>query len=41
MKFGDDIQSRDDHCFMGNQTKFIVGFGQYPMQEIEGINGIE
>ncbi|AES82645.1 BEL1-like homeodomain transcription factor, putative [Medicago truncatula] len=41
MKFGDDRQSRDGYCFMGNQTEFIAGFGQYSMEEIEGINGIE
>jgi hypothetical protein len=34
MKFGDDRQSRDGYCFMGNQTNFIAGFGQYPMEEI-------
>lgn len=37
MKFvggGDERESRDGYCFMGNQTNFIAGFGQYPMEEI-------
>lgn len=35
MKFGDERQSRDGYCFMGNQTNFIGGFGQYPIAEID------
>ncbi|KAK4281725.1 hypothetical protein QN277_013186 [Acacia crassicarpa] len=35
MKFGDERQSRDGYCFMGNQTNFIGGFGQYPITEID------
>ncbi|KAG5063791.1 hypothetical protein JHK85_004974 [Glycine max] len=27
-------QNRDGYTFMGNQTNFISGFGQYPMEEI-------
>ncbi|KAF4396990.1 hypothetical protein F8388_004958 [Cannabis sativa] len=35
MKFGEDQrQSRDGYSFMGNQTNFIGGFGQYPIAEI-------
>ncbi|KAI4348881.1 hypothetical protein L6164_009547 [Bauhinia variegata] len=34
MKFGDERQSRDGYSFMGNQTNFIGGFGQYPIGEI-------
>ncbi|KAJ7976213.1 BEL1-like homeodomain protein 1 [Quillaja saponaria] len=34
MKFGDDRESRDGYSFMGNQTNFIGGFGQYPIGEI-------
>ncbi|XP_061375986.1 BEL1-like homeodomain protein 1 isoform X2 [Gastrolobium bilobum] len=34
MKFGDERQSRDGYSFMGNQTNFIGGFGQYPIEEI-------
>nr|KYP42864.1 BEL1-like homeodomain protein 1 [Cajanus cajan] len=30
----DERQSRDGYSFMGNQTNFISGFGQYPMEEI-------
>ncbi|KAK7345224.1 hypothetical protein VNO77_15809 [Canavalia gladiata] len=30
----DDRQSRDGYSFMGNQTNFIGGFGQYTMEEI-------
>ncbi|KAJ7971679.1 BEL1-like homeodomain protein 1 [Quillaja saponaria] len=35
MKFGDERQSRDGYSFMGSQTNFIGGFGQYPIGEIE------
>ncbi|KAF7818854.1 BEL1-like homeodomain protein 1 [Senna tora] len=35
MKFGDERQSRDGYSFMGNQTNFIGGFGQYPIAEID------
>ncbi|XP_028777558.1 LOW QUALITY PROTEIN: BEL1-like homeodomain protein 1 [Neltuma alba] len=35
MKFGDERQSRDGYSFMGNQTNFIGGFGQYPITEID------
>ena len=31
MKFGDDRQAREGYSFMGNQTNFISGFGQYPI----------
>ncbi|KAJ1379068.1 POX domain [Sesbania bispinosa] len=34
MKFGDERQSRDGYSFMGNQTNFIGGFGQYPIGDI-------
>ncbi|PON97432.1 Homeodomain transcription factor [Trema orientale] len=35
MKFGEDQrQSRDGYSFMGGQTNFIGGFGQYPIGEI-------
>ncbi|XP_061362473.1 BEL1-like homeodomain protein 1 [Gastrolobium bilobum] len=34
MKFGDEGQSRDGYSFMGNQTNFIGGFGQYPIGDI-------
>ncbi|KAJ1384798.1 POX domain [Sesbania bispinosa] len=34
MKFGDERHNRDGYSFMGNQTNFIGGFGQYPMEEI-------
>lgn len=34
MKFGDERQSRDGYSFMGGQTNFIGGFGQYPIGEI-------
>ncbi|KAK4582610.1 hypothetical protein RGQ29_025704 [Quercus rubra] len=34
MKFGDERQSRDGYSFMGSQTNFIGGFGQYPIGEI-------
>ncbi|KEH24245.1 putative transcription factor Homeodomain-TALE-BEL family [Medicago truncatula] len=34
MKFGDDRQNRDGYSFMGNQTNFIGGFGQYPIGDI-------
>ena len=34
MKFGGERQSRDGYSFMGNQTNFIGGFGQYPIGEI-------
>ncbi|KAK7392688.1 hypothetical protein VNO78_21132 [Psophocarpus tetragonolobus] len=30
----DERHSRDGYSFMGNQTNFISGFGQYPMEEI-------
>ncbi|XP_027367682.1 BEL1-like homeodomain protein 1 isoform X1 [Abrus precatorius] len=30
----DGRQNRDGYSFMGNQTNFIGGFGQYPMEEI-------
>ncbi|RDX58091.1 BEL1-like homeodomain protein 1, partial [Mucuna pruriens] len=30
----DDKHSRDGYSFMGNQTNFISGFGQYPIEEI-------
>ena len=26
--------NRDSYSFMGNQTNFISGFGQYPIKEI-------
>jgi hypothetical protein len=34
MKFGDERQGRDGYSFMGSQTNFIGGFGQYPIAEI-------
>lgn len=34
MKFGDERQSRDGYSFMGGQTNFIAGFGQYPIGDI-------
>lgn len=34
MKFSDERQSRDGYPFMGGQTNFIGGFGQYPIGEI-------
>lgn len=34
MKFGDERQSRDGYSFIGSQTNFIGGFGQYPIGEI-------
>ncbi|KAE9590788.1 hypothetical protein Lal_00023321 [Lupinus albus] len=34
MKFGDERQGRDEYSFMGNQTNFIGGFGQYPIGDI-------
>ncbi|KAK7284779.1 hypothetical protein RJT34_19532 [Clitoria ternatea] len=34
MKFGDERQGRDGSSFMGNQTNFIGGFGQYPIGDI-------
>lgn len=34
MKFGDERQGRDGYSFMGGQTNFIGGFGQYPIGEI-------
>lgn len=34
MKFGDERQGRDGYPFMGGQTNFIGGFGQYPIGEI-------
>lgn len=34
IKFGDERQSRDGYSFMGGQTNFIAGFGQYPIGEI-------
>lgn len=35
MKFGEDQrQSRDGYSFIGSQTNFIGGFGQYPIGEI-------
>lgn len=34
MKFGDERHSRDGYSFMGNQTNFIGGFGQYPIGDI-------
>ena len=39
MKFGDERQSRDGYSFMGGQTNFIGGFGQYPMGEIGRFDG--
>ncbi|XP_047169997.1 BEL1-like homeodomain protein 1 [Vigna umbellata] len=34
MKFGDERQGRNESSFMGNQTNFIGGFGQYPIGDI-------
>lgn len=34
MKFGDERQGRDEYSFMGNQTNFMGGFGQYPIGDI-------
>lgn len=34
LKFGDERQNRDGYSFMGNQTNFIGGFGQYPIGDI-------
>lgn len=34
MKFGHERQSRDGYSFMGGQTNFIGGFGQYAIGEI-------
>ncbi|KAK7396765.1 hypothetical protein VNO78_17923 [Psophocarpus tetragonolobus] len=34
MKFGDERQGRNGSSFMGNQTNFIGGFGQYPIGDI-------
>lgn len=34
MKFGNERQSRDGYSFIGGQTNFIGGFGQYPMGEL-------
>ncbi|XP_027353288.1 BEL1-like homeodomain protein 1 [Abrus precatorius] len=34
MKFGEERQGRDGSSFMGNQTNFIGGFGQYPIGDI-------
>ncbi|KAJ8754590.1 hypothetical protein K2173_010196 [Erythroxylum novogranatense] len=34
LKFGNEKQSRDGYSFMGGQTSFIGGFGQYPIGEI-------
>ncbi|KAJ6698443.1 HOMEOBOX PROTEIN TRANSCRIPTION FACTORS [Salix purpurea] len=39
MKFGDERQSRDGYSFMGGQTNFIGGFGQYPMGDIGRFDG--
>ncbi|KAI9393263.1 hypothetical protein POPTR_006G203000v4 [Populus trichocarpa] len=39
MKFGDERQSRDGYSFIGGQTNFIGGFGQYPMGEIGRFDG--
>lgn len=33
-KFGEQRQGRDGYSFMGTQTNFIGGFGQYPIGEI-------
>ncbi|XP_065857725.1 BEL1-like homeodomain protein 1 [Euphorbia lathyris] len=36
IKFGNDRQTRDSgYSFMGGQTNFIGGFGQYPIGELE------
>ncbi|KAL5545708.1 hypothetical protein UlMin_005395 [Ulmus minor] len=35
IKFGEEErQNRDEYSFMGSQTNFIAGFGQYPIGEI-------
>ncbi|KAG8648723.1 BEL1-like homeodomain protein 1 [Manihot esculenta] len=34
MKFGNERQSRDGYSFIGSQTNFIGGFGQYPIGEL-------
>ncbi|KAL2345302.1 hypothetical protein Fmac_006587 [Flemingia macrophylla] len=34
MKFGEERQGRHGSSFMGNQTNFIGGFGQYPIGDI-------
>ncbi|KAF2289613.1 hypothetical protein GH714_037493 [Hevea brasiliensis] len=34
MKFGNERQSRDGYSFIGGQTNFIGGFGQYPIGEL-------
>lgn len=34
MKFGNGRQSRDGYSFIGGQTNFIGGFGQYPIGEL-------
>ncbi|GLT90128.1 hypothetical protein SLE2022_080770 [Rubroshorea leprosula] len=34
IKFGGERQSRDGYSFMGSNTNFIGGFGQYPIGEI-------
>lgn len=34
MKFGNERQSRDGYSFMGGQTNFIGGFGQYPIGDL-------
>ncbi|KAJ6425654.1 hypothetical protein OIU84_026265 [Salix udensis] len=40
LKFGSDQrQSRDGYSFMGGQTNFIGGFGQYPIGEIGRFDG--
>ncbi|KAG6743974.1 hypothetical protein POTOM_052678 [Populus tomentosa] len=39
VKFGSERQSRDGYSFMGGQTNFIAGFGQYPIGEIGRFDG--
>jgi len=39
VKFGSERQSRDGYSFMGGQTNFIGGFGQYPIGEIGRFDG--
>ncbi|KAF9664870.1 hypothetical protein SADUNF_Sadunf16G0063000 [Salix dunnii] len=39
LKFGSERQSRDGYSFMGGQTNFIGGFGQYPISEIGRFDG--
>ncbi|GAV57309.1 Homeobox_KN domain-containing protein/POX domain-containing protein [Cephalotus follicularis] len=34
MKFVNERQGRDGYSFMGGQTNFIGGFGQYPIEEM-------